>query len=360
MIETVCKILERIDIEGKEYFKLLDSRTKEDYVIPLNQLFNDNLFIGSEYKFYKHYNSKLQRYFLTQQHPFYKLNSDYEFKIVQQELNDDSKIEAFIVEANDRTQIRVRAQSWQQDVWSKESLNCHVIAFSKKGLVLRNSDFSNLPYNIGSVYEFRVKGFGEFKNNKNITVPSVILEHFDGSELSVTAFKWQNEKNWRFETLFCEVLRYNSLGKPHLENVDERHPIFEVGEKYDFEVTNLKTKLDLNTNKQYNIIELKGLDGCKHETNALPGQMRTLKVGENVQCIIKGIGYNLWLNQTNIKDPYFVTIDEIVKNKAKQLEEDFNLKDVGDPKFKTKRFLKSLLNKTLLKHEVDPDKYIYP
>ena len=52
--------------------------------------------------------------------------------------------------------------------------------------------------------------------------------------------------------------------------------------------------------------------------------------------------------------------DEIVKNKAKQLEEDFNLKDVGDPKFKTKRFLKSLLNKTLLKHEVDPDKYIYP
>ena len=52
--------------------------------------------------------------------------------------------------------------------------------------------------------------------------------------------------------------------------------------------------------------------------------------------------------------------DEIVKNNAKQLEEDFNLRDIGDPKFKTKRFLKSLLNKTLLKHEVDPDKYIYP
>lgn len=236
MIETVCKILDRFDIEGKEYFKLLDSRTKEDYVIPLNQLFNDNLFIGSEYKFYKQYNPKSEKYFLTQQHPFYKLNSNYEFKIVNQILNNTDSIEAFILEDNDSNHIRVRTLTWQQNNWKKESLTCQVVAFSKKGLVLRNSDFSNLPYNIGSVYEFNVKGFGQFKNNKNITVPSVIVEHSDGSELSVTAFKWQNEKTWKFETLFCEIIKYNSLGIPHLRNVDERHPIFKVGEKYDFKV----------------------------------------------------------------------------------------------------------------------------
>ncbi len=315
MIETVCKILDKIEIEGKKYFKLLESTTDDVYVIPLNQLFNDNLFIGSEYKFFKQYNSKLQKYFLTQQHPYYKINGNYDFRIVEQKLNNDSKIEAFIVEDNDRNQIRVRALLWQQYGWNKETLHCHVVAFSKKGLVLRNYDFSNLPYNIGSVYEFKVIGFGKFRNNKNIDVPSVILEHYDGSELSVTAFKWQDEKNWKFETLFCEIIRYNSFGKPYLKNVDERHPIFEVGKKYDFEVTNLKTKLNLKTNNKYNIIELKGLDGCNHETNALPGQIRTLKVGENIQCIIKSIGYNLRLIQTNIKDPYFASIDEIVKQK---------------------------------------------
>lgn len=330
MIETVCKILDRFDIEGKEYFKLLDSRTKEDYVIPLNQLFNDNLFIGSEYKFYKQYNPKSEKYFLTQQHPFYKLNSNYEFKIVNQILNDTDSIEAFIVEDNDSNHIRVRTLTWQQNNWKKESLTCQVVAFSKKGLILRNSDFSNLPYNIGSVYEFNVKGFGQFKNNKNITVPSVILEHSDGSELSVTAFKWQNEKTWKFETLLCEIIKYNSLGIPHLRNVDERHPFFKVGEKYDFEVNDLKTKLDLKTNKKYNIIELIGLDGCKHETNALPGQMRTLKVGENVQCVVKAIGYNLRLNQTNIKDPYFASIDEIVKDK--ELVTKFFVKAISDEK----------------------------
>lgn len=315
MIETVCKILDKIDIDGKEYFSLIDSHSKEEYVIPLNQLFNDNLFVGSEYLFYKHYNSKLERYFLTQKHPFYKLYCNYEFKIIKREFNDSDEIEAFILEDNDKNQIRVRTLIWQKEKWIKDTLTCQVIAFSKKGLVLRNSDFSNLPYTIGSVYEFKIKGFGEFKNSKGATVLSVIVETIDGSEISVSAFRWQIENIWKFSTLHCEVLKYNSFGLPHLKNVDERHPIFEIGNKYDFKVIGLKTKLDLNTNKKYNIIELQGLDDCVHTTNALPGQFRTLKVGDNIQCIIKSIGYNLQLYQTNIKDPYFVTINEIVQEK---------------------------------------------
>jgi len=315
MIETICKVLDRIEIDGKEYFKLLDSKTKEDYVVPLNQLFNNNLYIGSEYKFFKQYNSKTQKYFLVQQHPFYKLNWNYEFNIVRKELDDSNKIETFFVEDNDKSQIRVRALKFQQDIWEKKTLTCQVIAFSKNGLVLRNSDFSNLPYIIGSTYEFKIKGFGEYENNKNTIVSSIILESSDGSEISVTAFKWQNEKIWKYSTVFCEVLKFNSSGLPYLKNVDERHPIFEIGKIYDFKVVDLKTKLALNSNKKYNIIELLGIDDCKHETNALPGQMRTLKVGDNVQCIIKSIGYNLQLNQVNIKDPYFAPITEIIHNK---------------------------------------------
>lgn len=52
--------------------------------------------------------------------------------------------------------------------------------------------------------------------------------------------------------------------------------------------------------------------------------------------------------------------DEIVKNNAKQLEKDFDLKDIGDPKFKTKRFLRSLISKTTLINEIDSKKYSTP
>lgn len=52
--------------------------------------------------------------------------------------------------------------------------------------------------------------------------------------------------------------------------------------------------------------------------------------------------------------------DEIVKNNAKQLEEDFNLKDVGDPKFKTKRFLEFLIPQITLKNTVDSEEYTTP
>ena len=51
---------------------------------------------------------------------------------------------------------------------------------------------------------------------------------------------------------------------------------------------------------------------------------------------------------------------EIVKKRADEYQEDFNSKDMGDSKFRIKRFLKSLLPKVSLKNEVDPEKYNDP
>jgi len=317
MIEVICRIEDKFQIEEKEYFKLNDVQSVEEYIVPLNQLFDDNLVLGNEYKFYKQYNSKLERYFIIQEHPTYKLNKTYEFEIVRKEYYEENgNISAFIISDNYNNEIRILPNDWQLENWVKSTLACQVVAYSRKGLILKNCDFSNLPYEVGNVYEFNILKFGTYKNNKGIHIPSVILENKDGYEISVTALKWQNEKIWNYKTLFCEVLKYNSIGTPHLKNRDERHPLFEVEKKYNFIIKSLKTKIDLNNNnKKCDIIELLGLDGCTHETRALPGQMRTLHVGDGIQCIVKSIGFNLRLEQTNIIDPYYSTIEEIVKDK---------------------------------------------
>jgi len=317
MIETICRIEEKLQIEGKEYFKLVEISNKVDYIVPLIQLFDDNLCIGSEYKFYKQYNSKLGKYFIMQEHPYYKINKSYDFTIKRKEYNlENGKIESFVIIDCYNNELRMQSTNWQSEKWEKETLHCLVISFSRKGLILRNIDFSNLPYKIGEVYEFKILGFSEYKDNKNQSIPSVLVENYDESEINVTALNWQNKALWKFQTLFCEVLKYNSVGIPLLKNRDVRHPLFEVGQKYDFKVKGLKIKPDLNNeNKKYNIIELFGLDNCVHETNALPGQMINLKEGDSIKCIVVSIGFNLRLNQTNIKDPYFSSIEDIVKDK---------------------------------------------
>lgn len=316
MIETVCKIEDKFQRDNKDFFKLVDRKDNESYVVPLSQLFDDNLFIGSEYKFYKQYNSKLEKHFLIQEHPYYRLNKQYEFPIIRKELySQNNGIEAFVLTDNNKNEIRIKPLATQRKSWDKETLTCQVVAYSKKGLRLKNVDFSNMPYEIGEIYDFEIVGFGEYINNKEQAVPSVILKNFDGTNIDVTAFKWQTKENWKFPTLSCEVIRYNYEGIPLLRNRDERHPIYEVGNEYDFKVKGLKIKSDpKNSSKKYDVIELIGQDGFVHETNALPGQMRSLQAGDDVQCIVQSIGYNLRLNQINIKDPYFSKINEIVKD----------------------------------------------
>jgi len=316
MIEVICKVDDKIQMDGKDYLRIIESNSHESYIIPLDQLFNEELFIGSEYRFYKQYNSKFQKYFLIQEHPYYKLNGTYDFKIKRKEyFSNESEVENFILEDQNNNELKVKAYKWQKENWPKETLTCQVIAYNKNGIVLKNSDFSNLPYNIGEVYEFNISGFGTYTNKKNQEVPCIIVENHDGSPINVTALDWQTENSWNHETLFCEVLKYNSSGMPHLRNKDIRHPIFEVNKTYSFKVQGFKTWIDLkNENKKYDIIELEGLDGCIHETNALPGQMLRLNPDDEIQCIVRSIGYKIRLSQTNIKDPYFSSIETIIKD----------------------------------------------
>lgn len=315
MQETICKVEEKFNHNGKIYYILIDIHDNKEYITPIDQLFEENLEIGKEYIFYKQYNTKLEKYILIQKHPIYELHKNYEFPIIQKELcREKLKIERFILNVNNHD-VSIRALQSQYSNWEKETLSCQVIAYNKSRLRLRNNDFSNLPYKINDVYEFIILGFGEYINNRNQIIPSVILKIFDSLEVNVTAMQWQNEKLWSYQTLSCEVLKFNSVGIPHLKNRDERHPIFEIDNVYEFEVIKFKTKQDFRRNKIINIIELKGLDNCKHETYALPGQIRSLKKGDKIECIVQSIGFNLRLAQTNIKDPYFVPINEIIKDK---------------------------------------------
>jgi len=336
MKEVICKVLEKIEIDGKDYFKLLESQNNLEHIIPLNQLFDSNLFIGSEYKFLMEYNEKFDKYFLIQEHPFYKLNTRYEFPILRlekKECETGEKITNFVIEDNNKNEINIASHQWQENNWVKSTLCCTVIGYKKNQLKLENSDYTNLPYIIGEYYDFKIIGFGTYLNRNKQTIPSIIVENYDGSQINVTALKWQKEGFWNFDTLKCQVLKYNYNGIPYLKNQDFRHPIYKIDEIHKFKIAGFKTKVDFNNlNKRYNIIEVKGEDGCIHETNALPGQNRTLKVGDTIECVIQSIYFNIRLNQTNISDPYFVSIGEIIDDKeliSKYFEKTFeNIDDV--------------------------------
>jgi predicted RNA-binding protein with RPS1 domain len=330
MVEVICKIQEKIELNGKDYFKVTESQSKEQHRIPIDQLYDSNLFIGSEYKFYKQYNSKSEKYFLIQEHPYYKLNSFYEFVILKKDhFRDNNIITHFILIDNKNNEIKVDSLPSQESNWNKSTLRCQIIGFRKNQLVLKNCDFSNLPYVVGNYYDFKILGFGSYIDKFNKRVPSIVVENFDSKEINVTALKWQTEGFWEFETLQCQVLKYNRQGIPHLKNQDFRHPIYKIGKIYTFKIAGFKTKVDLNNlNKKYFTIELEGADGCIHETNALPGQMRSLKKDDTLDCIVQSINFNLKLIHTNIRDPYYVQIEEIVTNS--ELVEKYFYKALND------------------------------
>jgi len=154
---------------------------------------------------WRSWDSRLDKYFIIQDHPYYKLGGVFDFSILRTEkkYNDrQEEITFFIVEDISKNELNVRSFIWQlKDNWEKKTLKCQVIGYRKNGLNLLNVDFSHPVYNIGKIFEFEIAGYGSYLDKNMNNIPSVIVRAFDNNEIHVIAFKWQNENLWTFPTL---------------------------------------------------------------------------------------------------------------------------------------------------------------
>lgn len=136
---------------------------------------------------------------------------------------------------------------------------------------------------------------------------------YNGIESKVACFVWQDSKTWKQKDLICSLERFSKEGKPILKNKDFRHPVFELNETYDFTVIGTKKK---TTEKgEIGLYILEGIDKCTYEVMMLPGQFQNQLNLESIKCRVNEIGHVVKLNQVNVKDPFFLKISEIVKEK---------------------------------------------
>ncbi len=172
----------------------------------------------------------------------------------------------------------------------------------------------NKHYKVGFQYEFDITSIDLAVNKKGENISIITVEDLDKNKITVLGLKWQKKEIWTFTTLFCEVESILKNGTPRLINKDYRHPLFEIGKEYGFKVIEYKTKE--TGNGKFDVFILKGIDDCLHEVNMLPGQKILAQKPNSIECKVVNITGNLRLFQTNIKDPFYVTFEEIVHNKS--------------------------------------------
>lgn len=176
-------------------------------------------------------------------------------------------------------------------------------------------------YKTNDILEFQIVDFTKWQE-KNYFIVKDCFEN----EIRVNAFKWHDKETFTKENLLCEVFGFK-FGKPLLKNVDYFHPLYEIGKEYKFEYLGIEEKI-LKDGRPFDIIRLKGEDGCMHETIPLPSQYGHKFKPKHLICRIIGITSYLKLEQTSHVDPYFSKIEKIVGPNSQLLEKYFfNLRD---------------------------------
>ncbi|MGD0712138.1 MAG: RNA-binding domain-containing protein [Bacteroidales bacterium] len=178
------------------------------------------------------------------------------------------------------------------------------IEFDKK----RNKEYfepKHPRYNLEETIEFPIKEIN-IRNGKN---KISVIDCFDNI-IYVDGLKWQKKELFTKKTLLCRVIGF-MYGKPFLRNIDYAHPQFEINKDYDFEFLGIETKI-LNNGGKFDVINLKGIDGCIHETPLLASQFGHKFKPDKLKCRIVSISSYLKLEQRDFIDPYFVKIENIL------------------------------------------------
>jgi len=173
--------------------------------------------------------------------------------------------------------------------------------------------FHHHYYKCGQTYEFKITSFNTLENRKGNSISLITLEDIDKKVVTIFGLKWQREEIWKFDTLKCEVDKILNNGGLKLINRDFRHPLYEIGKEYEFEI--IEKRIKKTSIGSMNIYLLKGIDECTHEVSMLPGQNTVMYNIGKVKCKIVNITTHLNLSQTATRDPFYTTFENIEKDK---------------------------------------------
>ncbi len=249
MTELLCDIKSITTKDKNDYFLVYSQSEDKEYTIPTYQLLKHKVDVGQKHFFKKEINLESKKYFLN---------------YIRPQINNDAI-------------------------------------------------FNHHYYKCGGVYDFKILSFSIQENKKGIPISLITLEDIDKKVLTILGLKWQRKDIWKFDTLKCEVERILNKGELRLINKNFRHPLYEIGKEYEFEILEKKIKQTINGNM--NIFLLKGIDECVHEVSMLPGQNMMQYNIEKVKCKILNITTHLKLTQTNIRDPFYTAFENIEKDK---------------------------------------------
>ena len=331
MNEICCLIKNETTVDDKNFYVIQESESKKEHLIPINQIQTfKNIEPFKKYDFLKEYNPNNNRTYLSIIHPDFKIGTEIELKIISAiEIEGNTYFE---LESDYQRPLTVRALNWQEEL---DKVKCKVVGYKRGRPRLKNIQTSNSEWNIGDVIPFKIKEFSQFIDKSNNNIDCIVLEIPNSSDtIDVRTQYWQNSKDWVFENINCKVIGILGNGLPKLITYDSRHPYYEVGQTYNFDVSGFTDKISYKGFK-LKVINLTDKLDNSLEVLAIPNQENKIKIGETIECKIDNINTRIHLKQVNSRDPFYYKFDEIIEDKSlkkkyflKHLEKDdeYNLK----------------------------------
>ena len=307
MNEIECLIKNIVITGDNEYYVVEEISTKEEHLIPVNQLSTlININDDKTYFFTKEYNQVSNKTFLNYIDPNFKIGSESFFEI--EEIIEIEGKKYFTLKSNFIKKLTVKASIWQYDF---KEIKCKIMGYKRGIPVLSNIDTTNDKWIVGERKYFKIKGYGKIKLKNGDEFDTVIVYTENEKFVEVRANQWQKESIWLFEDLNCEIIGVDSDCYPKLKIIDNRHPYFKVGEKYNFTINNFSNKLT-KYDKNILLINLTDEKGFYHEVMGMPNQDKSLKIGDFLECEVQSIDYKLFLKQVEMRDPFYSSFEKIV------------------------------------------------
>lgn len=307
MKEIECLVKSIIKTGEIEYYLIEEITTKAEHLVPVNQISNlININDGETCFFTKEYNHELNKTFLNYINPSFKIGTECIFEI--DEIIEIGLNKYFSLKSDFIKKLTVKALIWQYDF---KQIKCKIIGYRRGIPVLSNIDTTNDKWIIGENKYFKIKSFGKntFRNGDGYDTIKVYTENEKFVE--VRSNQWQKESIWVFNDINCEIIGVDCDCYPKLKVIDNRHPYFNVGGKYNFTINNFSNKLT-KYDKNILLINLTDEKGFYHEVMGMPNQDKSLKIGDILECEVQSIDYKLFLKQVKRFDQYYCSFENIV------------------------------------------------
>ena len=287
MNEICCLIKNETTVDDKSFYVIQESESKKEHLIPINQIQTfKNIKPFKKYDFLKEYNPNDNRTYLSIIHPDFKTGAEIELKIISTiEIEGNTYFE---LESDYQRPLTVRASNWQEKL---DKVKCKVVGYRGGRPRLKNIDTSNSEWNIGDIITFKVKEFSQFIDKNSNNIDCIVLEIPNSND--TINVRTQYSKDWVFENINCKVIGILGNGLPKLITYDSRHPYYEVGQTYGFDVTDFTDKISYKGFK-IKIISLTDKLDNSLEVLAIPNQ-------ENKIQIVYLLFNILWHNYVQLK-----------------------------------------------------------